>query len=100
MRQFSIAKLSELHCVRIYGTLKQLVNFTFHHVHMGHLLQVGPNSVHMFNSEGVERVLATMSHKGFEITVAHVSPWPRNLTEKKYAISKIKQLWEMKQSKE
>ena len=28
------------------------------------------------------------------MTVAHLHPWPRNLTEKRYAIMKIKEAWE------
>ena len=52
--------------------------------------------VHMMKSSDVEKELAEMSKSGFDITVAHIKPWPQNLTEKKYALYEVKTKWEKK----
>ena len=51
----------------------------------------------MLSSEQVEKTLSLVSRKVFDVVVAHVNPWPKNLTERKYAVNTIKKQWEAMQ---
>ena len=59
--------------------------------------QVDRKVVHMLSSEQVEKTLSLVSRKMFDVVVAHVNPWPKNLTERKYAVNTIKKQWEAMQ---